>query len=258
MMKGQQIFLHSVRQVTGNLEGALKVSALPYALQALISLLLVGGAGTMAAGMGPGNPRAELMADSSLGMLLALVVSVVAGLWIAVAWHRYVLLNEQPQSYVPAWNGERMLSYFLRSLGYGALLIIGGAVLGAIIGIVLQGVAGFSVVLFLILIAALVQIPVAIVGFRLTAALPGAALGDEQEFLAGWKATAGHTADIAVLSVLAIGAHLAIALIGWLIFSHFWILMIVWQLLTGWVVMMVGVSVLTTLYGHYLQGRPLV
>lgn len=257
-MKGQQIFLHSVRQVTGNLEGALRVSVLPYALQALIGLLLVGGAGTMAAGMGPGNPRAAVFGTSGLAMLLAMVVSVVAGLWVAVAWHRYVLLNEQPQSYVPAWNGERMMSYFLRSLGYGAILVVGGAVLGAIVGVVLGRIAGVSTMLFLILLAALVQVPVAIAGFRLTAALPAAALGDEQEFLAGWKATEGHTADIAVLAVLAIAAHLVIALVGMAVFSHFWILMIIWQLLTGWVVMMVGVSILTTLYGHYLQGRPLV
>ena len=37
-----------------------------------------------------------------------------------------------------------------------------------------------------------------------------------------------------------------------------WVLLILWQFVTGWLVMMVSVSILTTLYGHYIEGRPLV
>jgi hypothetical protein len=33
---------------------------------------------------------------------------------------------------------------------------------------------------------------------------------------------------------------------------------LIWQVVTQWVTVMVGASILTTLYGHYVEGRPLV
>lgn len=257
-MKGLQIFLHSVRQVTGNLEGALRVSALPYLAQAVVGLVLVGSAGSIAGGVEAGNPVAALSGGNGLAMLVALAVAIGAGLWMAVAWHRYVLLGELPEGFIPVWKGARILAYFLRSLGYGVLIILAGAVWGAFVGYALSFIASWSVALFMLLVALLVQIPIAAAAFRLSAALPGAALGDERDFMAGWQATAGHTGDILVLSVFAIGAHVILALIGTTILSHIWVLLILWQFVTGWLVMMVSVSILTTLYGHYIEGRPLV
>jgi hypothetical protein len=43
-----------------------------------------------------------------------------------------------------------------------------------------------------------------------------------------------------------------------LVFGHLMITAILWQLVTNWLVTMVGVSILTTLYGHYIEQRPLV
>jgi len=34
-------------------------------------------------------------------------------------------------------------------------------------------------------------------------------------------------------------------------------LALLWTLATGWVIMVVGVSILTTIYGHYVEGRAL-
>lgn len=257
-MKGLQIFLHSVRQVTGNLEGALRVSAVPYVAQAVVGLLLVGSVGSMAGGMDAGNPVAALSGTSGLAMLVALAVAIAAGLWMAVAWHRYVLLAEAPQGFLPVWKGERILAYFLRSLGYGVIVILAGAVWGAFVGFAFSFVASSSVMLFMLLVTLFAQIPIAAGAFRLAAALPGAALGDERAFMAGWQATAGHSIDILWLSVFAIGAHLILALIGMLVFAHVWLLLAIWQFVTGWLVMMVSVSILTTLYGHYIEGRALV
>lgn len=251
-MKGQQLFMHSVRQVTGNLEDALKISAVPYAIQAVVSLLLMGGAASMG-----GNPANGAMAGFGLGALVALVVAVVTGLWIAVAWHRFVLLGERAQGFIPAWQGDRMLAYFLRSLAYGLIAVVLAVIWGAIVGIALGWVAMGSIVVFMILIAVLVQLPVVALAFRLSSTLPASALGTERDFMAGWKATEGHTADIIVLAAFAVGANLVLGLIGYALGS-LWILALAWQIVVGWLVMMVGVSILTTLYGHYVEGRPLV
>lgn len=259
-MKGLELFLHSVRQVTGNLDGALRVSALPILIQTVVVLMLMGGAM-----MGMGGPGAMagggmgMGAGMGLGMLIVLIVAVVTSLWLAVAWHRYVLLNEKPQGFVPPYNGERMMGYFGRSLGYGLIVVIAGAVLGTIVGSLLSPLlSGGGVVPFLILMAVLVQLPMIYLAFRLTTALPGSAVGSSLPFMAGWDATRGASADILVLSVIAVGAHLVLAVLGFLIFDRIPVASIIWNVAVTWLVTMVGVSILTTLYGHYIEKRPLV
>jgi hypothetical protein len=46
-------------------------------------------------------------------------------------------------------------------------------------------------------------------------------------------------------------------LLGFFVFGRIPVLAQLWQLVIGWPVMMVGLSILTTLYGHYVQKRPL-
>ena len=46
--------------------------------------------------------------------------------------------------------------------------------------------------------------------------------------------------------------------ICFLIFDRIPVVSIIWDIAVTWLVTMVGVSILTTLYGHYIQKRPLV
>ena len=256
-MKGLDIFLHSVRQVTGNLDGAIRVSALPILIQAVVTLVF---AGSAMMGMGhEGGMGTGMGAGMGLGVLVVLVVAVLTSLWLAVAWHRFVLLNERPDGFVPPYNGDRMLSYFLRSLGYGLIAVIAGAIWGMIAGMALSPIAMHGgMVLFLIVIAVVVQLPIVYLALRLTTALPGAAIGSGHDFMAGWDATKGASADILTLAAIAVGAHLVLALLGFLIFDRIPVVSIIWDIVVTWLVTMVGVSILTTLYGHYIQKRPLV
>lgn len=254
-MKGLQILTHSIRQVIGNLDGAIKVSLVPYAIQALAGILLLGGAMGMAQNGGPGAG----MAGMGFGWFLFIIVALVTSMWIAVAWHRYILLNERPAGFVPPFNPDRILAYFLRSLGYVILMILVALVLGLVVGGLLAPlVVNGRVGLFMILSALLIQLPIVILSFRLTAGLPGAALGQGSDFMAGWQATSGATMDIAVLAVIAVVANLILTLIDVYVFGGLWILSLIWDLIVGWLVTMVGISILTTLYGHYVEKRPLV
>jgi hypothetical protein len=254
-MKGLQILMHSIRQVIGNLDGAIKVSLVPYGIQALAGTLLLGGAMGMARSGGPGAGMAGL----GFGWFVFVLVLLVTSLWIAVGWHRYILLNERPTGFVPVFDAERIFAYFLRSLGYGILLILIAMVLGLVVGGLLSPlVTNGRVGLFMILSALLIQLPLVLLSFRFTAGLPGAALGQGTDFMAGWQATSGATMDIAVLSVIVVVANLALTLIDVYVFGGLWILSLIWGLLVGWLVTMVGISILTTLYGHYVEKRPLV
>ncbi len=96
-LKGLHIFRHSVRQVTGNLEGAIRVSGLLYAVQAVVGLIFgLGVANSMGAGLG------GMTGGMGLGVLITLLVAIVTGLWIAVGWHRYVLLTKNQTCFLPS------------------------------------------------------------------------------------------------------------------------------------------------------------
>ncbi len=249
-MKGVQIFSHSVRQVMDNLGPALKVSGVLYLVQVVISgalgyALAGSGMGMMGGGMG-------------LGVVLVLVVTLITSIWIAVAWHRYVLLGEEPAGYVPPFMGERMGSYFIKSLMIGLVLLV----LNMILGMVIMGLFGRllmgNVVIAMFLMAIMVLVPMIYLGLRLSAALPGTALDQNPPLLAGWEATAGEWRPLLQLAVIMALAIWVVNLISWLVFGGYGVMAQLWQVIASWPVTMVGLSILTTLYGHYIEKRPLV
>ena len=253
-MKGWQIVKHSLRQVFGNLGGALRVSLVLYLVQSVLGVALGAGAASMAGGqMNPDQITGGFIGAT----LVVILVAVVTALWIAVAWHRYVLLGEEG-SFVPTFRGDRMWAYFLRSLGYGLILVLIAVLWGVIVGFALSGVIINNPALGGVLMAVLVYLPILVLGFRMTADLPAMALGTSSEFMSGWRATQGHTADIAIMSAILVALAVVIELAGAFIFGMMGPVALVWQLIIGWVQMMVGVSILTTLYGHYIEKRDLV
>lgn len=251
-MKGWQILKHSLRQVFGNLNGALQVSAVLYATQALVGLILGAGLVTQG-GMRPGMMNQSLW----IGLLAAVIVAIFTSLWIAVSWHRHVLLGEQT-GFVPVFRGDRIWAYVVRSLGYGIILAIGGALWGTVVTAALSPLLMGEPLAWAVALAILVYLPILVVGFRLTADVPSTALGAEVPFLSGWRATAGHTKDIAVMVVILIAIGLAVEMLGLMIFGRIPVINLIWSLTVGWLQMMVGVSILTTLYGHYIEKRDLI
>lgn len=253
-MKGAQIFLHSVRQVMNNLPAAIQISGALYLAQAVLGLIF--GASMMSTtGMDP----ASMGANFGFGVLIMLVAAALVGIWVAVAWHRYVLLAENPGAILPAFMGDRMGAYFVKSLLIAVILIVGGMVIGAIGGIVIAPIMmQGGMIIGLLLITVLVQIPMIFIGLRLATALPAAALGVSLPFMAGWQATTGEWRAILQLAVIMGLVLWVINLTGVFVFGGFGMMAQLWQFIIGWPVMMIGLSILTTLYGHYIEKRPLV
>lgn len=250
-MKGLQILTHSFRLVTGNLQEALKISGALYLVQVAGGLLL--GQAAMGAPLGAGAG-----AGVGIGTLLVLIISIVVGIWIAVAWHRFVLLTERPDSYVPVFRGDLMRAYFLKSLLLGLIIVAVAFFLGLIVGVVAAPLMSIGGGFFaLLLIAILVQVPTIFVGLRIAAGLPGAAIGVDRPLTAGWDATKSDNAPLFQLALILGVAIWVINLIGYFVFGGVTVLAVIWQVVTGWFVMMVGVSILTTLYGHYIEKRAL-
>ncbi len=248
-MKAWAIFVHSIRQVFGNLPEALQITALIYLAQMAVSVALGAMPNAMAA------PE-QVTPNEALAVLLAVFVMLVALIWIAVAWHRFVLLNERPAGFIPAFDPLRLLRYFGASLLIALLAVLIGAVLWLAFGTLyfsLLGQTQFAV--FLTYVSVLV--PVLSFLYRLSIILPGIATDRKVGLADGWVATTGETPTILILAFLSVvTASVLGSPLGFLPEGS--ILALLWQVVTGWVQMMISASILTTLYGHYIEKRPLV
>lgn len=252
---------HSLKQVFGNLSAALRISLI---------LSLVPLAASFALGIDGffRNPE-EFQFMLQMGnvpivsFIVFLLISLVTAIWIAVAWHRYVLLGEAPGAVVPAPNGERMLSY----LGSTVILVIIGIVLGFVIGLVggfilsalfssvrtMTGVYIAMVVAFVV-----IALPILVIMTRLSLVLPAAAVGKPLGLGGSWDATRGTTGTIVVVVIVLALASLALQYIGAKILPAGSIGLMIWTFVLQWLSVIVGLSVATTLYGHYVERRPLM
>ena len=136
-MKGWDIFRHSVRQVFWNLGGALRVSGVLYLVQIGLTLTLLGTVSVGDGGIGSAQASHQMS-----GAIVApvVVVTLLIGLWIAVGWHRYVLLIEEP-GLVPRLHMDRVLGYFGKGILIGLVMIIPAIVAGFLIGLALAAIA---------------------------------------------------------------------------------------------------------------------
>lgn len=248
-MKAWAIFVHSIRQVFGNLPEALHVSGLLYLVQMAVAVAL----GVTPASM---DPSTEMAPEKALGVIAVLIVLLVSTLWITVAWHRFVLLGERPTSYIPVITAGRLARYAGRSLLIGLAVIALVLVLGIAASILFTPLLGQTPLAALLTVLAMV-VPGLAVLYRLSAALPGLALDRPTGFADGWVATTGDTQTILILAFftgligIVLGAPLGLMQQGSLV-------ALLWELGAGWLQLMISASVLTTLYGHYIEKRPLV
>lgn len=252
-----RIFLHSLRQVFGNLSGALQVSGILMLVQFAVLLTIGRGMPTDEAEM----RQLMLQGEMPWGrIVLGALVSTVLWLWIVVGWHRYILLNEQPRL-VPTFRLDRMLGYFGKSLLIGLILLPLALILGFIGGGLASGMVqgGGNVIPALVVMGLFVYIPLSVVGMRLGTMLPGAALEPGVPVFSGWEATRSATLTILGVVVLSVGFALVLEFVGMRIFGDpRSVPALIYELVRQWIIAMVGASILTTLYGHYVEKRPLV
>lgn len=251
MNKAIQILTHSVRQVFGNLGPALRLSLLPYALQILILTLI---APMFASPSATGAPD---MANAGIGfaqLLLIVLVMAATSMIIAVNWHRFVLNNESP-SVIPHLHGREMMSYLGRIIVVSviaALIVTPVMILINLALVVSDVITPMSVLLIQIAFI----FAASILALRLSVSLPAMALGENMSLREGWDSLGGQWPTLISLVILLGGIQIAL---GWIV-SLFAVsppLMFVAGTMASWITLMIGLSVLTTLYGHYVQGRQL-
>ena len=263
-MLGWQLFMWAATLLTDNLGPALRVSLVPYALFSLAILFL----GDPVANLqlpAPGDPTAEGSgapegggAQAIQGNLLAamggVLLYLLVTLWVAVAWHRFALLDEEPPGWVPPLQGKRMMDYLLSSIvvtlfALAAFLLTNTVLATLLVPLVGTGgglTAVFAMASFLVGMT---------VFYRLAAVLPARAIDRPLSYGDAMRATAGHTQTMVALALLTAGLSFLLQ-IPVAVEGSVGLVTTVYELVVGWIGLMLGAGVLTTLYGHLVEGRP--
>ncbi len=250
-MKAWQIFMHSVRQVTGNFEAALRISAVLYLAQILLEFVLA----PDILSLSDEERRAMMMAGTfpTARFCSFLLVSGFIGLWMTVGWHRFVLTNEVA-GIIPRIHVDRIFGYFGKSVLMAFILMVPALGFILTLGLALPALFGSNIIPFL---PFLVAIPLSIIAIRLFTALPGAALQPGVPVLSGWHATKGETWTIVQIVLIFVPITLLFSGVQMVLSGIGLGAGILWGIVAGLPLWLLGVSVLTTLYGHYIEKRSL-
>lgn len=263
-MEGVRILVHAVRQVTGNLAEALRIGLVLYLLSQAatfgVTYLALGDAlaewprGQLAPADLYVEPEAtpSVSAAGWLALVAAWVLSVAMACWIAVRWHRFLLLEERPSGPIPPWSGGLVWAYAVRTVKIA--LVTAAATLGLLLALLVVAFRPEGVAVPLALVGGLLIMAVTIVlPLRIGLGLPAAALGGLMSTAESWRRTAPAWGAILVLAVLAALLDYLLSLLAALPAA----LRLPLSLVVDWFVLMVSVAVLTTLYGHLVEGRRL-
>jgi hypothetical protein len=252
--------------IFNNLGQALRVSIGPYVLLIVVSVSVFWSLGLLPllAQVGADQVAPEQLLASGGSIILAILVTVVFAVfvaaWVAVSWHRYILLEEY-SGILPTVSGRPIWPYVGVSMGLGFLIAILGLIIGMIMGLVLipfsaAGSAGLylgGAIVGILMIAIL-----SLMWFRMGVALPATAVGKPIKLSEAWEATSKINGTIIgiVLTIAVVSFIAGVATQG--LYGIHPIMGAIADLFVQWVNLMIGVSILTTLYGHVIEGRPLI
>ena len=250
-----QIIRHAFRMVFGNFAQALRVSVGPYLILVLafgITLTLIAGSGGFVLPATPTGIEEDLSPAAAIMVLLVVVISLFVFSWVAVAWHRFILLEEYP-GLLPQIAGRPIWPYLGRSIVYALVLALVALPLMLLLAPLLMGGGGAFSVLVLIGITGLLTY----FWLRIAIALPSVAVGKPISMGEAWRASRGMSGTIFGVAFLLMGingiatvvtnqVNLILPFMGFLL-----------DVALQWTILMLGVSVLTTFYGHLIEGRDL-
>ncbi len=242
-----KIFKHAISMLLRNWQDVLRIIALPMALGVALLLAVFG---NLAVGH-------DLMdgAVRGPGMAMPLLTSLaIAGLslWAAVNWHRFVLLEEYQQGWVPPLRVDRILSYFGHALILAVLLL-----LGAVPGIVINVIVGMTSSFLGVIVGIALFVVMVVASYRLSVIMPAAAIGRSLPVRRAWEATKGTTLTIGGLVLLSFALsfllQVLIAILSFVLPVVGGLISVVVSCFTS----LLGLSIMTTMYGVYIEGRSL-
>ncbi len=254
-MQGLEIFVHSVKMVLRNLKQALQISLVPALIGGMIviALSVLFGISFEDISTEPNGLPDAASSGAIAGFLLSVLLSIFTiMLWIVVSWHRFVLLEEYPVGFLPAFRSDRVLAYFGRLL---MLMLL--AAVAMIPAMFVVGMLGQAPAVVGILVWFLVVVLLTVAFYRVSPILPGAAIGRNLKLSEAWQATAGAEGAIVLLVILSALFQMLLQFLASILLFVPIIgpLVVVFAMML--VVPLINVSILTTIYGVFIEKREL-
>jgi hypothetical protein len=265
MQESWIIFRKSVEIVMGNFQQAVRLSGGLFVLAVFLSTAM----NVMMTGSMIVNP-ADIQIDSALAadeqleaaqkafqnssaLLVGNLLFFIAMSWIAVAWHRFVLLEESSTQLFPSWNATRLITYLGKTLILVFLIAIGLAVPFAVVSLV---VGATGMVGLMPLIGLGLFICVYYLFFRTGLVLPAVALDKRLSFSESFRMTTDLSGAIWGTAMIVVGVSFSVAiLLGAMMPNN--IFGVLLNAIVQWFMVMISASLLTTIYGHTVERRPL-
>ena len=182
-----------------------------------------------------------------------LAINVFVTLWIVVAWHRFILLDELPRKFSPKWHSKTAAKYALNTLlvtisGLPVLFAVSwyfstSSVFLDMYQIALTPLAWLLVLFNLVLL------------IRLGLTLPSVAIEQHLGLRGAWRASSGKTFALVQIVILMIICRLLFAIPGEMYPNNNYVILL--ELVLAGIPALIGVSVLTTMYGTWVEGREL-
>lgn len=253
---GYRMLRHVVAQVFGNFGQAVRLTLLLTFLPMVILLMLFLNWGVSYNSFPDGPLDPSQMPNPGvifLAVLTGVVVSAITYCWAAVGWHRFVLLEERGKGIVPTWRGANILAYLGRAFLIGIVVFVMAFVSSMVLGGLIMALPSQA---FAFVLATGWVMGMSWVITRIGLILPAAALGRPMSIGESWEATKPVSADLLVpLFFIALAMTVASELVG-LAFRSSALGLIPMGLLY-WIQTLLNLSLMTTLYGTQVEGRPL-
>ncbi len=251
-MLGINLVVHAIKILFHDIWATVRLTVFPmiigYGIAFGVVYLLPGDTVFAVAG-GASDVRTTPGASFFLAVFLALVVMAISFCWAAVGWHRFVLLEEQPGAILPKFSWPYTQSYLWAAFRTFLVLFVIVFLVMFVLPVLRAIGVGTSVFLFVIFIITIISY---VLFFRISLVLPGAAVGKPMSLRQSWNATSGQIRTFLVIVVLSVGFGflaekvLLLGYVGWII-----------SVFLSWLSFAFGISILTTLYGVYVEKREL-
>jgi len=272
---GYRVFILCLKQLMSNWKIAVKLCWAWLVVFVLLVLLSRGFFGAMA--------KTNLVSDNFISnffiIFILIFVATFAAISIAIGWHRYMLLDEQPPK-IHLINFHWPLgSYFLKSLKIGLLFVLIAIPISYFVLSFMSSIAGSIIGLggnfkSLILLNTLLLMPLNIfftwLILRVGLVLPATAIGKELGIFESFAKTSNHSGQFFMVAILLTLLYSLPGLLP-LVFFDFsslaglnfsagfkvqsFILQII-QLIFSFITFFVSFGILTVFYGHLYEDRP--
>lgn len=244
-MTGLDILKYAVSRVIRQRNEALAASGLIWIATVAMQIVLFHFGQTITAD----SPDSQVTAFGFF-CIIAIIFIMIGTCWAAVNWHRFILLGDRPTSAFPVWHSSSVFMYLRTSLKITILMslfiMISFSVIFTILGpSAAQGVGGtifFVLVLF----------PLVYAFYRVSPILPAAALGRKLSLKEAWALTQPHSSQIFQAAIFGIFAVFVLQLPSFILGTG--IIGLLYGLASGWLVFIVGVSLLSAIYSLCTEG----